>query len=408
MNLSKLFAAALTVPLLIGPARAAERDAIFDAIASNLAELSQITGLRLHKPVPHQLISRDQVHQFLNDRVKEATPDDIRIEELTLKKFGFVPQDFDLAKTTVDLLTEQAAAFYDYHKKKLYITDWTSPDLREAALTHELAHAVADQNFNLGRFLKQASKNDDGSLARMAVMEGQATWLMSESMARRAGGSLKSSPEAAERASKAMDGGGDFPVFDSSPLYLRRTLVFPYSDGMMFQDAVFRKLGDLAFAEVFRHPPVDTQQILHPQKYFAHAEPRTPPLAKFAARGYKLVAEGDVGELDHSILLTQYRSEREAADLAPHWTGGAYAIYENRKAHKAVLAYSSEWDDAAAARRYFEAYEQVLGKKWSRMEVRKRSAEMIAGSSEDGFFVLRLRDAVVSALEGLPEVVAAP
>jgi hypothetical protein len=407
MTQTKLLSAALTAALFISPARAADRDAIFDTIASSLAELSQITGLKLRKPVPHQLISREQVNQFMKDRAKEATPEDIRIEELTLKKFGFVPKDFDLAKTTVDLLTEQAAAFYDYHKKKLYITDWASPDLRVAALTHELAHAIADQNFNLGRFMKQASKNDDGSLARMAVMEGQATWLMSESIARKTGGSLKASPEIAERASRAMDGGGDFPVFDASPLYLRRTLVFPYTDGMMFQDAVLRKRGDAAFAEVFRHPPADTQQVLHPQKYFAQTAPRTPLLAKFAARGYKLVAEGDVGELEHAILLTQFRSEAEAAELAPHWAGGAYAIYENRKQRKAALAYSSEWDDSAAARRYFAAYEQVLAKKCEGMEVRARSAEMIAGSCEDGYFVVRLRETLVSTLEGLPEAVAA-
>ena len=141
----------------------------------------------------------------MKDRVKEATQEDIRIEELTLKKFGFVPKDFDLAKTTVDLLTEQAAAFYDFHKKKLYITDWTSPDLREAALTHELAHAIADQNFNLGRFLKQASKNDDGALARMAVMEGQATWLMSESIARR-GGRIAQEFTRSRRARQPRDG----------------------------------------------------------------------------------------------------------------------------------------------------------------------------------------------------------
>ena len=30
--------------------------------------------------------------------------------------FGFIPQDFDLAKETVDLVSEQAAAFYDYRK----------------------------------------------------------------------------------------------------------------------------------------------------------------------------------------------------------------------------------------------------------------------------------------------------
>ena len=64
------------------------------------------------------------------------------ISALTLKKFGLVPSDFNLAQTTVDVLTEQAAAFYDYHAKKLFLTDWTPSATREAALAHELAHAL--------------------------------------------------------------------------------------------------------------------------------------------------------------------------------------------------------------------------------------------------------------------------
>ena len=80
--------------------------------------------MKLHHPVPCAFITKADVNKFLKDRVKEvAKPDEIRAEELTLKKFGFVPADFDLAKNTVDLLTEQAAAFYDYNKKKLFITE---------------------------------------------------------------------------------------------------------------------------------------------------------------------------------------------------------------------------------------------------------------------------------------------
>ena len=54
-------------------------------------------------------------------------------------------------------------------------------------LAHELAHALADQNYNLGKFIRQGRKSDDGSTARLAVMEGQATWLMSEYLARKIG-----------------------------------------------------------------------------------------------------------------------------------------------------------------------------------------------------------------------------
>src|SRR5258708_2812080 len=243
-----------------------ESRAIFEEIGKDLGELSEITGLKMQHKVPFDLITKDQVNQFLKDRVHEVTtPEDLRIEELGLKKFGLVPQDFDLAKSTVDLLTEQAAAFYDYHKKKLYITDWAPSGMRQAALVHELAQALADQHFHLERFIKQGRDDDDLSMARTAVMEGQATWLMSEAIERRAGQTLKGSVKAVETMSRSMEtGGSEYPVFESAPLYFRKTLVFPYTQGMLFQNAVCEKLDQEAFAQVFRRPTVSTQQIPRP------------------------------------------------------------------------------------------------------------------------------------------------
>ena len=169
----------------------------------------------LHHPVPCDFITKEKINEFLKKRVKDvASPEDIRAEELTLKKFGLVPQDFDLAKNTVDLLTEQAAAFYDYDKKKLFITESTPSENQEPVLAHELSHALADQNFNLAKFIRQGRKSDDGATARLAVMEGQATWLMSEYLARKSGQSLKDSPElVAMMSNMSESGGGQYPVY---------------------------------------------------------------------------------------------------------------------------------------------------------------------------------------------------
>ena len=151
--------------------------------------------MNMRHPVPCDFITKEKIKEFLNKRIKDvAKPEDLRAEELTLKKFGLVPPDFDLAKNTVELLTEQAAAFYDYDRKKLFITDTTSSETQEPVLAHEIAHAIADQNFNLAKFIKAGRKSDDGATARLAVMEGQATWLMSELLARKMGQSLKDSP----------------------------------------------------------------------------------------------------------------------------------------------------------------------------------------------------------------------
>jgi len=66
-----------------------------------------------------------------------------------------VPQDFDLAKNTVDLLTEQAAAFYDYNKKKLFITESTPSDTQEPVLAHS-CRTPGRPEFQSGRFIRQA------------------------------------------------------------------------------------------------------------------------------------------------------------------------------------------------------------------------------------------------------------
>jgi len=297
-------------------------------------QLTTISGMELRHPVPCDFITKEKINEFLQKRVKDvAKPEEVRAEELTLKKFGLVPADFDLAKTTVDLLTEQAAAFYDYDKKKLFITDSTPSDTQEPVLAHELSHALADQNYNLGRFIRQGRKSDDGATARLAVMEGQATWLMSEFLARKTGQSLKDSPSLVAMMSNLSEGGGQYPVFDSSPLYERTTLVFPYTKGMLFQNALFQRDGVAAFGEVFRKPPLSTQQIIHPDKYFSGTQPTQPALPDpHLPHGYKGLVGGSLGELEHGILIEQFAGKERAAELVHHWRGSNFELVENKKA----------------------------------------------------------------------------
>ncbi len=371
-------------------------------------ELTTISGMTLHHPVPCDFISKDKVNEFLKKRMKEvAKPEDIRAEELTLKKFGLVPADFDLAKNTVDLLTEQAAAFYDYDRKKLFITDSTPSDTQQPVLAHELSHALADQNFNLGKYIRKGRKSDDGATARLAVMEGQATWLMSEYLARKMGQSLRNSPNLVRTMSALSESGaGDYPVFDKAPLYLRRSLVFPYTAGMTFQNALLEHDGDRAFSEVFRDPPVSSQQILHPEKYFKHVKPADPELPDpKLPHGYKGLVGGSLGEMEHGILLEQYLGKERSAAIAPHWRGSVFELDENKKLGRVVLRYAVEWDSEDSARQYFSAYQEILRKKWKKVTFSPESPDAVTGEGDDGRFELRRNGAVVTSVEGLaPEL----
>jgi len=392
--------------LYAGPAPAqSSRAKEVCGLANRIAlDLTQISGMKLRHPVPCDYITKAKINAFLNQRMKDAaSPEEIRAEELALKKFGFVPQDFDLAKTTVDLLTEQAAAFYDYNRKKLFITESTPSDTQEPVLAHELSHALADQNFNLARFIRQGRKSDDGATARLAVMEGQATWLMSEYLARKSGQSLKDSPALASSMSRLGESAaGEFPVYDNAPLYMRLTLVFPYTRGMLFQNAVCERDGQEGFAEVFRRAPVSTQQVIHPEDYFSNVEPTQPELPDaHLPRGYKSLIGGALGELDHAVLLEQFTGRQQAAEIAPHWRGCNFELRENKKAGRVVLLYAAEWDSEESASRYFAAYREVLEKKWKKMSVASETADSVTGSGDDGRFDLRRKGAIVTSVEGL-------
>ena len=297
-------------------------------------------------------------------------PDEIRAEEVTLKKFGFAPADFDLKQTTIDLLTEQAAAFYDFRRKKLFISDWATVNMRDIALIHELAHALADQNFPIQKFTGKGAENSESSLAREAVVEGQASWLMIEVGARRNGRTL-ADPETAR---EFLNTGGDtqpseYPVFNKAPLYLRRTLMFPYDEGEKFQQAVFLRDGKSSFARVFRDPPISTAQVEHPERYFAQAPLSSPDLPK-PVKHAKPFVSGAMGELETRILLEQYVSAGMAEDLGPRLKGADYRVDETKKpGQRMTLVYASEWTDEDSATRYFEAYRKVLRGKWKSLEV---------------------------------------
>jgi hypothetical protein len=376
----------------------------FSDIDDSLARLSKITGFKQVRKVQFDTIDKPRLKVFLEEQIKQdVKPDEIRAEELALKKLGLVPQNFDLARNTVDLMTEQAAAFYDYRKKKLFLMDAASPSGdQDTVLAHELAHALADQHFNLNKYLHHG-KTDDSSLARMAVMEGQATWLMYEVQAQKMGQSLTTSPSIVEAMSQSSDSGNSqFPVLSKAPLYMRESLLFPYMQGLKFQQAVVLKLGKTAFSEVFRNPPANSQEILHPEMYMKRVPVKGPAMPSIENRSaYRVLTGGSIGEFDHAVLIEQYTGKKEAEALAPHWRGGAFELLEEKKKRHTVLLYASVWEDPASAKEMFEAYRRILTGKWKTVLAKKEAAGLLIGEGDDGYFRLQLEGTRLTSIEGM-------
>jgi hypothetical protein len=243
---------------------------------------------------------------------------------------------------------------------------------------------------------------DEATLARQAVMEGQAQWLMSEYSARQMGQSLLKTPALANLLSGATDPSGQFPVYDQAPLYLRESLIFPYAAGMQFQQAVVMKLGPAGFSEVFLHPPANSHEILHPEVYLAAERPAAVKVEvpEISGRNWKMISEGVVGEFDHQVLLKIYA--KDALALAGEWRAGQYKLYEDRKEKRVAMSYATRWSSAEAAQRYMAVYRRVLAGKWKDFRIEKDDAQRLTGFGGGGWFELTHAGDTVVSREGLP------
>ena len=368
-----------------------------------IVEVEEITGFDARETIPRSLITKDEINELVSTRLEEETEEDqFRLEELFLELFGLTPKRVDLEQQVVDVLTEQAAALYDYKTKQLYLATWAPDDMQEYALVHEIAHALADQHFDLEKYVT-GGKSADADLARMAVVEGQASWVMTEWVMRQSHRTL-----AGNRLLAAAAVGAsryevqNYPVFVASPRYIQETMIFPYTEGLMFQQAVVDKQNQRSFSGVFLDPPASTQHILNPESYFEDREPILPKLPKAKLKRFKRSAQGDIGQLDHFILLDEHLGKDDSA-LARHWRGAQYEIWENRKRSQAVFLYASEWRSGLDAREFFELYSKVCEKKWASMEILNKTEGRIEGRSDTGRFVITLDGARVTSLEGLPD-----
>jgi len=368
-----------------------------------LRELSEITGFEIKHSVACESMTRQEWNQWLEQELKHRVkPEEIRAEEIAMKKFGLVPQDFDLRKTTIELLTEQAAAFYDHRKKKMVFVEGAPPSMASAVLGHELAHALADQHFHLGRFMDAPNKTDDAQAARLAVVEGQAMWLIIDLPLHETGNSLTKNRAVLDMAAQASGAEGMFPVFDKVPLYLRESLIFPYREGTLFQQSVVEKLGQKGFAAVLRSPPQSTQQIIHADKYFDHVNPTSPELPHWdGGRGWRPLTDGTLGELDVRLLLEQYTTKEAARAVSIHLRGARFDLVENRAEHRVVLRWAAEWDSPETATCFLTLYRQVLAGKWKRFAPAVETGSELSGAGDDGAFRIVRRGAVVEGLEGL-------
>ena len=107
----------------------AKSAAVVAATAAVLRETSEIRQLSILRQVKSGAQSRPEIERMIIKNMDEdTTPEELRASELSLKKLGLLPPDFQLRPFIIKLLTEQVAGYYNPKVQEFYLADWIDVD----------------------------------------------------------------------------------------------------------------------------------------------------------------------------------------------------------------------------------------------------------------------------------------
>jgi hypothetical protein len=318
------------------------------------AQVEAIRGLRPTAGVTPAIIDETQLRANLTAAFdRDNPPSVVATNERTLIALGLLPAGASLRSLVLDLESGQVAGYYSSHDKELFVVSRAGGigPTQRSTVAHEFTHELQDQHFNLDGLGFQAPDQGDRSLARLALVEGdavsvQTTWMTSELTP---ADLVQILVDASDPVATA--------ALNRAPAILRETTLFPYQAGLTFVMGLIAGGGYTAVDAAFADPPDSTEQILHPEKYTAREKPISiSPSATLASRlgsGWHAAAQDTLGELNLRIWLGQ-GGVATANAAAAGWGGDRLVLLEG-PAGQDVVVVETAWDSTADATEFAAA-----------------------------------------------------
>jgi hypothetical protein len=198
--------------------------------------------------------------------------------------------------------------------------------------------------------------------------------------------------------------------YKQAPRSLRESLVFPYDQGLEWATAVYKSGGWAAVSHAFTELPQSTEQILHPEKYFAHEAPIKVSLPDVRAQlgpKWKRIKYDVNGEWSYYLILDQFLNlPAESKRAAAGWAGDRYAVYEGATPGDVFMAQMTVWDTENDAHEFFDAYVKRTGLRYAGA----KAAALAPGKTDhrvwttgEGGVSMELRGKRLLILEGIPD-----
>ncbi len=331
--------------------------AILAAIAEIEAQVIAIRGLEAADIGPPDLITRSELADELVRLFDEQYPAEERVRDnRTLRAFGLLGPDEDVAELQLRLLGDQVLGFYDtIERRMVVVTDAGLDPVAKLTYAHEYTHALQDAAFAPEHFSAEGLDDDDRQLAMTTLTEGDATVTM-----------LAWAFEHLTQEELLEIGTGiELPDTTGIPAWMVNQLQFPYTAGQVWIGTLARDPLAPDFNEVdavYDDPPVSTEQTMHLDAWEAREAPipvEAPDLAGLLGEGWEVIDESPVGEASIGIYFEHFGIEPPVASAAAAGWGGDRVAVAYGPNDAFALGWRLAWDSAEDAAEFADAYEAV-------------------------------------------------
>jgi hypothetical protein len=324
-------------------------------------------------------------------------PAQMRAEQIAYIQLGLLPAGADMEKALFGLLEEQAGGFYDPASGTVFVLGDMPKSSAPLFMAHELSHALDDQHYGIDAMIEKTRDDQDRGNGVSAVVEGSGMLVMTLFLSREMiAGRL--TPESMEELGRSEAGRAE--KLKASPPLLQRGLLAPYMLGQTFilrGDVSRIKMGAQGadYERLFRDPPVSSEQLLHPEKYWDDAkkdsprEVRLPDLCGTLGAGWSQAGRGNLGEMNLAILTSpggidplSPEATNPAAwtnEAAAGWGGDRWSLCAAGDRHVTILA--TLWDTPEDATQFDAALPAMEGRRVAR---RGDAVVLLAGDAPEG------------------------
>jgi hypothetical protein len=327
------------------------------ALAEIEGEVEALRGLPPADIGAPEILTRDEARVELEALFAEEYPPEEREQDnLVLRAFGLLTPEQDVAALQLELIGDSVLGFYDDVERRMVVVSDRGLDT-EAKITyaHEYTHALQDAAFDLDSLDTEAVGEDDRSLARVTLIEGDATVTML------AWAFANLTPE--ELQDYAL--GAEVPDTTGIPQWMVDQLAFPYETGLTWTGALAGNPLAPTFGpidEAFADPPDSTEQVMDEtlDAWLEREQPIPVESAGVVAAlgdGWREVEASTVGQATIEIMLEYFgAAASEAAAAADGW-GGDRAVVAYGPDDEFAVAWLLAWDSPEDAAQFAGAYQ---------------------------------------------------